>query len=135
MNILSRSRTVILNLFMCLLLALSFVPAGIAGQVTGDEPQNVAVYLPLTLNKPPIFRESTGVLDPAFSGDGLTLTNYDGSSESARDIVQQPDGMYVVTGAISTVNSYDVFVARFNAEGHVPEECVGCDIFQNLPTM
>jgi len=25
--------------------------------------------------------------------------------------------------------------ARFNAEGHVPDECVGCDIFQHLPTM
>jgi hypothetical protein len=25
--------------------------------------------------------------------------------------------------------------ARFNAEGHVPEECVGCDIFQRYPTM
>lgn len=25
--------------------------------------------------------------------------------------------------------------ARFNAEGHIPEECVSCDIFQRYPTM
>lgn len=25
--------------------------------------------------------------------------------------------------------------ARFNAEGHVPEECVTCDIFQRYPSM
>lgn len=25
--------------------------------------------------------------------------------------------------------------ARFNAEGHVPEECVSCDIFQRYPSM
>jgi hypothetical protein len=25
--------------------------------------------------------------------------------------------------------------ARFNAEGHIPEECVSCDIFQRYPSM
>ena len=25
--------------------------------------------------------------------------------------------------------------ARFNAEGHVPEECVSCDVFQRYPSM
>ncbi len=25
--------------------------------------------------------------------------------------------------------------ARFDAEGHIPEECVGCDIFQRYPMM
>ena len=69
------------------------------------------------VNIPPILI-SSGSLDTAFGGNGLTNTAIGAGEDQARGIVIQPDGRYVVAGWSDTGGgNYDFAVVRFNADG------------------
>jgi uncharacterized delta-60 repeat protein len=59
------------------------------------------------------YRESTGVLDPSFGGDGIVSTDIY-FLDHATNLILQPDGKIVAAG----FSSYDNFVlARYNPDG------------------
>ena len=84
------------------------------------------IYLPFIQRRPVRFTESTGTLDPTFSGDGRVMTNIGYSDEWGYDVVVQPDGKVVIAGYTFTGNSDDVAVARYNPDGS-PDTTFGGD--------
>ncbi len=113
----SRLFTMSANLALCLAMALSFAPAGWAGQVTAEEAENELLYLPLTLKNRIPFIESTGVLDTSFDGDGWAMTNINGGAETSTALALQPDGKIVVAGLEYTALQENFILARYNADG------------------
>jgi len=61
---------------------------------------------------------TNGSLDTSFSTDGVTLLDFNGSADYARDVVIQSDGRIVVMGeGFVSGNGHDLGVARFNTDG------------------
>lgn len=58
-----------------------------------------------------------GSLDTTFDGDGLTTTNFGGSSGAARAVVIQGDGKIAVAGDTSVAGNRDFAMARYNPDG------------------
>ena len=114
----SRLFTLSANLALCLALALSFAPAGWAGQVAAEEAENEVLYLPLTLKNRVPFIESTGLPDTSFDGDGWAMANFGTSGERGYAAAVQTDGKIVVAGLVqSTPSSYKLILARYNPDG------------------
>ena len=63
--------------------------------------------------------DTTGSLDPTFSGDGIVLTDPEilGASDEASALVVQPDGKILVAGSSTLGGDADVALARYNANG------------------
>jgi serralysin len=59
----------------------------------------------------------TGGLDRSFSGDGVATMDVLGGADSARDLVMQPNGAFVVTGSANDGSRGVIVVARFTAGG------------------
>ena len=57
---------------------------------------------------------SAGAMDPLFSADGVVFVDFAGGSDSARDVVIQPDGKIVVSGSIPGLSCG---VIRLNSNG------------------
>ena len=112
----SRLFTMSANLALCLALALSFAPAGWAGQVLAEEAEDEVMYLPLMLKKRIPFIESTGVLDTSFGADGWLMANIGGSYERVGAAVAQTDGKIVIVGTLDLFTD-DFAVARYNPDG------------------
>ena len=59
-----------------------------------------------------------GSLDTSFSTDGVTLLDFNGFADYARDVVVQADGKILVMGeGFVSGNGHDLAVARFNSNG------------------
>ncbi|MFO1408974.1 MAG: hypothetical protein U1F06_01150 [Steroidobacteraceae bacterium] len=59
-----------------------------------------------------------GSPDTSFDTDGVVTLEYDGFGDTARAVLQQPDGRIVVAGeAYATSSRPDCALARFNADG------------------
>ncbi|HSQ16830.1 MAG TPA: delta-60 repeat domain-containing protein [Anaerolineales bacterium] len=110
-----RLLSMLVNLLFCLALLVGFVSPGLAVQPENDAENEI--FLPLVLNRPVQFVESTGALDPTFSGDGRVMTNIGYSDEWGYGVVVQPDGKTVIAGYTFTGNSNDIAVARYNPDG------------------
>ena len=69
---------------------------------------------------------TNGSLDATFGGDGKVVTDFFRSqTDSALDVVAQPDGKLVVVGRTSKPGSYDDYVlSRYNADGR-PDSSFG----------
>jgi uncharacterized delta-60 repeat protein len=57
-----------------------------------------------------------GTLDTSFSGDGKQTINF-GSSDFARGVRLQSDGKILLAGHVGPAGSYDIALARLNADG------------------
>ena len=112
----SRSFVVGANLALCLALALSVAPAGLAGQPTGEEAPNEIISLPLVLKDHIPFNESSGVLDTDFNATGLALANFGGSDDIAHAAVLQPDGKIIAAGYLYGAVR-NIALARYNLDG------------------
>jgi uncharacterized delta-60 repeat protein len=110
----NRSLTIIADLLLCLALAFSFAPAGLALEPQAEETE---VYLPLVLRRH-LYKESSGVLDPSFSGDGLALANFGAGSTEFYAVVVQSDGK-IVTGGTFFGLTQDFVVIRYNPDGNL----------------
>jgi uncharacterized delta-60 repeat protein len=75
------------------------------------------------------YRESTGVLDPSFDGDGIVLTDI-GIAEAVHDIVMQPDGKILTVGYTAIIEStggagmqenVSVALLRYNLDGSLDD--------------
>ena len=108
----NRSLTILVNLVLCLALVFSFTPVGLALESQAEETE---VYLPLVLRRH-LYKESSGVLDPSFSGDGLALANFCAGSTQIYAMVVQSDGK-IVTGGTFLGLSTDFVVIRYNPDG------------------
>ena len=58
-----------------------------------------------------------GSLDPTFGSGGVVVTDFDGGSDQANDVVVQADGRIVVAGYATTTGGRGVAVARYNPDG------------------
>lgn len=56
-----------------------------------------------------------GSLDPTFSGDGIQITDVDGSFEDANGVTVQPDGKIIVVGVTGSTDDFGL--VRYNADG------------------
>jgi uncharacterized delta-60 repeat protein len=66
------------------------------------------------------YRESSGILDPTFDGDGIVSTNFGPYAVAGiNDLAIQPDGKLVVAGyaEIGDVYNFDFALARYNLDG------------------
>ncbi len=102
------------NLLLCLAVALSYVPAGMALEPQAGE---TVIHLPLVMRRGVSFAESAGVLDTSFGEDGWAMANLGGGVENATGAVLQPDGKLVIVGSALTQTMNDVVVARYNLDG------------------
>lgn len=99
----------------------SNVPWGIALQADGkivvagesaDHSQNIGTdHFLLTRYNP------DGSLDNTFDGDGVVLTEFGTTLDSARDVVIQPDGKILAAGGSSLSDGSVVALARYNTDG------------------
>ncbi len=60
---------------------------------------------------------SDGSLDPSFDTDGIAQTDFASSSDSAFDMVLQPDGKIVVAGYGFLGATNDFLIVRYNSDG------------------
>ena len=109
-----RSLSILVNLLLCLALALSFASTGLAGEAESEETE---IYLPLVMRRPVPFIESSGILDTSFSEDGRVMVNLGGGVETAYGAALQPDGKLIIVGTALTQLMNDVVVARYNPDG------------------
>lgn len=61
--------------------------------------------------------DSSGNLDPTFSGDGKLTTDFSQSDDRARSVALQPDGKIVAAGSAGA--NQDFAVARYDAAGNL----------------
>jgi uncharacterized delta-60 repeat protein len=67
-----------------------------------------------------------GGLDPTFSGDGKTRTDFDDSSEAVEEVALRPDGKIVAVGETSDGSGNSRFaVVRYKANGALDESFSG----------
>lgn len=60
---------------------------------------------------------ANGTLDSTFNGTGKVLTVFGGNNDSAGGLVVQSDGKLIVTGNSYNGSSYELALARYNADG------------------
>lgn len=60
-----------------------------------------------------------GTLDASFGTGGIVKTDLGGTADQASAVLVLPDGKIVVAGTIGQGNLYDLFVARFLADGNL----------------
>ena len=58
-----------------------------------------------------------GSLDPGFSSDGMTTTDFAGGNDQARSVAIQSDGKIVVAGYAAVGSATDFALARYNGDG------------------
>lgn len=78
----------------------------------------VAILLPvaLMLAYAPFAAAAPADLDPAFSGDGLAMTDASSGPSRANGVIRQPDGKLVVAGR-SDGRRGEFAIARYNSDG------------------
>ena len=108
----NRSLSILVVLLLCFSLVFSFVPIGLALEPQSEETE---VYLPLVLRRH-LYKESSGVLDPSFSGDGLALANFGSGPTQTNAVVVQSDGKIVTAGTFWGINQ-DFVLIRYNPDG------------------
>jgi uncharacterized delta-60 repeat protein len=60
---------------------------------------------------------ANGTLDTSFGSSGRITTDFAGGVDAAKGLVVQPDGKFVVTGHAWSGSSWDIALARYNADG------------------
>jgi uncharacterized delta-60 repeat protein len=89
----------------------------IAAGVTLNE-LNIMKFMLVRLN-------SDGSLDPAFSEDGIQISDVSDNDALINDIALQTDGKLVVAGAARTLGFQDFIVVRYNADGSLDNSFSG----------
>jgi uncharacterized delta-60 repeat protein len=79
---------------------------------------NVMQFMLVRLN-------TNGSLDPAFSGDGIQISQMTDNDDLVNAIALQTDGKIVVAGAARTYAYQDFIVARYNADGNLDNSFSG----------
>ncbi len=64
---------------------------------------------------------SSGQLDPAFGGDGIVLTDIDGSNDQATAVSVQNDGRIVIAGNTIYQGNQRIVLMRFSAQGNIDQ--------------
>jgi uncharacterized delta-60 repeat protein len=81
--------------------------------VVGGEAQNINMNYDFAV----VRYDTAGILDPGFSGDGMTVIDLSGGNERARGLVIQPDGKIAAGGPSVNGGSYQMMIARLHPDG------------------